>query len=211
MPARRRRGHRAAAGSPQLVERETYSDDVHRRQLGAHELDLGLRSRPLATHLQQLRPVDPADAEEHHRVAEAGTPTRRGVRPLLGPPDVGELVADGHQLAVDVADERRPHPPCHDRQHRFVEHRQPMSDIALLDAGDAFADQRVGAQRLVAETLGERGERSGNGDGGLEVTFGGRRLELERSEVAVFGTLGEPVEQSVGTTQPTRTHRLLTA
>lgn len=69
--------------------------------------------------------------------------------------NVGEVVADIHQLAVDVASPLGRHLPGQYRQHGLVEDRETLVHLPSVDGHHALGDQTKGCQGRRAESVAD--------------------------------------------------------
>ncbi len=95
---------------------------VHRfLEAPAGALHLLQRLGPLTVKLHELGAVHEAAAGEGKQVGLPLPPARQGVRPLLGPPDLVDLLAGEDHAAVDDTGDDRMHLSRRNRHHCLVE------------------------------------------------------------------------------------------
>ena len=195
----------------QLVAGKGDGEGVHLGEFVADPRRLALGLFPLAAHFEQLRPVHPTDADEHHGTAEAGAPSLGGVGPLLRPAQVGEVVTEAHQLAVEIAGVRWSDASGDDGEHRLVESGETGGDLPCLDHRGALPGEGQRAQRVVTVANSDGVNLRGDFDGRDVLRRGELLVQLQPSQVPVGGAFGLLVEQPLGPAQPAGADRLVAA
>jgi len=88
------------------------------------------RSRPIAVEAHQRTAIDEASSAERETVGLAGAPVIKGMRPVLRPAEIEQVVERLDRAAVDdPGRERREFAGGHG-DHRVIEERDPFGDLA---------------------------------------------------------------------------------
>src|SRR5439155_23363836 len=109
-----------------LVAAFSHDAGVDVGDVPANPLGFVLSLRPGTADLHHLGPMDPADALVQDRGRDSVAPVRRRLGPRCRPADVTQLVAGGHEVAVDVAGPQRRKAFGRRLQYAFVEQRRAL-------------------------------------------------------------------------------------
>ncbi len=161
------------------------------------------RVGPGAAQLHELGAVDEAPAREGHEVLLARAPVRQHLGPLLRPADVLGRAAGQDHAAVDDPRHDRRELAAGDREHRLVQQRDALpdvarqhEDVALLVPGER---DEVGLPEVLADRGRLRERRHGGADLAARLLLEGDREE----QVAAFHvSLAGPVEQPLRAAEP---------
>ena len=198
-----------AVGLTQLVSRFSDRADVHVGQVVLHLSRLLLGTSPRSLGSQQLHPVGPTDTEEHHRVGEPGHPPLGRAGPLAGTWEVHQLAAGRQDRAVDVAGPLRGDSVGQHRDHRLVEDREPLTQPAAMDLGQALGEEPQGHERVVSELRAQPLQVACAGLGVVEAQLRQRGRGVEVADHA-FGPTGRlALDQPAGSVQPPRSEDVL--
>ena len=138
-------------------------------------------------------------------------PLHRRLGPLGRAVEVAELLARADEAAIHLAGRVRPEPAFDTEQHRFVEMRHPLSDIALVDEHPALRLQSLGFEVGRSQAPTERDHLRREHLGMIELSVAVRSLGLTQQQGAVFDTFRIGLERAARPAKPRRSDRGVTA
>ena len=170
----------------------------------ARPLRLLQRLVPVATELSDRGPMHEALTGERDHAALAIAPLRQRGRPLVGAPQLGDLLTGLDHRAVHRPSGWCGHLTGDDRDHRLIQCGQTLAHAALAEQGPALDVERQRHHVGVAEPAPEVGGPSSRLPPTGVVTDDGRLLERPREqEIAVRGALlAEVLDDPAGPGEP---------
>jgi hypothetical protein len=169
----------------------------------AGALRLLYRVTPGAVQLHDLRAMHQAKASEGDHLGLLLAPLREGGGPLAGVAQRVHLLTGLNHAAIDQARDDGRQLPCGDRDHDFVQQRQPLLDLPLQHSHPALLVAGAGDQVCLPEALADLDGADGDGVRDFAITGGELLLHDRQQQVAPLDAVTLlAFEQPLGTGQP---------